>query len=235
VPLSLERRLIGDIMVVKCNGRIVEGAESAALQQELVAALTDHRFIVLHLEQVDFVDSSGLGLLVRFLSRARAAHGGLKLCAVPDRIREVLRITRLQDIFDAHASEGEAIAAFYARAKSADGQARLDSQVLCVEKSPDVLAYVSGMLRQAGYGVLSSASLPDALMLLRASPPRVVVIGAALRAARDTRAAEVFNEMANGLSVIELPEGFASSDAGAAGQRLLEQVRSALGERSAAS
>jgi anti-sigma B factor antagonist len=235
VSLALESRRVGDVVVVKCRGRIVEGDESTALHQQLAGILVDHPLIVLHLEQVDFVDSSGLGLLVRFLSRARAAHGGLKLCAVPGRIHEILRITRLQGIFDAYESEADAVKAFYTRTKSGDGQARLDTQILCVEKSPDVLAYVSGMLRQAGYGVLSSASLPDALMLLRASPPKVVVIGAALRAARDTRAAEVFNEMASGLSIVELPEGFASSDAGAAGQRLLDEIRTALGGHTAAS
>ncbi len=235
MSLAIESRHIGDVTVVKCSGRIVEGAESAALHQQLTAALVDYPLIVLHLEQVDFIDSSGLGLLVRFLSRARAAHGGLKLCAVPSRIHEVLAITRLRGIFDAHESEAEAVAAFYERAKSADGQARLDSEILCVEKSADVLAYVSGILRQAGYGVLSSSSVPDALMLLRASRPKVVVIGATLRAARDTRAAEVFNDLADALPVLELPADFSSSDAGDAGQRLLDQIRTAIGDRPTAS
>ena len=231
MSLSLQSRRVGDITVVKCVGRIVEGIQSAQLQQHLTDLLPDHPYIILDLDQVDFIDSRGLGLLVRFLSRARTAHGGLKLCRVPARINEVLRITRLHAIFDAHESEADAIAAFYERTKSADGQGRLDADILCVEKSADVLAYVSGVLRQAGYGVLSSGNLQDALTLLRASRPKVVVIGAALREARDTRAADAFNDFADKLTVVELPANFSSRDAGEAGQRLLDRVRDVIGHR----
>lgn len=50
----------------------------------------------LDLADVHFLDRSGLGLLVRFLTRTQTARGDLKLCAVPVYIREVLRVTRLE-------------------------------------------------------------------------------------------------------------------------------------------
>src|SRR4051794_40859682 len=86
MPLSVQSRPVGDVTVITCRGRIIEGPESAALQEH-VGVQSHDRCIVLNLCEVDFIDSSGLGLLVRLLTRCRAAGGDLKLCAVPGRIR----------------------------------------------------------------------------------------------------------------------------------------------------
>jgi anti-sigma B factor antagonist len=230
VSLSLQRRRVGDIVIIKCTGRIVFGEETTVLQQQVYDRVADDPYIVLNLAEVDFIDSSGLGLLVRFLNRSRFANGDLKLCAVPARIDDVLRITRLKATFDVFDSEADAIAAFYQRGKSGGTPDRFRSDILCVDKSADVLAYICELLKQAGYGVLTSDNLPDALLLLKATPPKVVVIGAELRAARDTWTADTFNSLASTLSVIELPADFSIRDAGEAGHRLLDRVRSGLGE-----
>ena len=230
MSLALQRRRVGDIVVIKCIGRIVFGDEIAELQQQVYDRVAEDPNIILNLAEVDFIDSSGLGLLVRFLNRTRFAHGDLKLCAVPARIDEVLRITRLKATFDSFESEADAIAAFYERAKSGGTPDRFRSDILCVDKSADVLAYVCEVLRQAGYGVLTSDNLPDALMLLKATPPKVVVIGAELRAARGTWTADTFNTLVGAHSVVELPPDFSSRDAGEAGHRLLDRVRTSLGK-----
>jgi anti-sigma B factor antagonist len=228
MPLSLQSRRIGEITVVTCSGRIVEGPESEALQQHLSDLLPYHRYIILDLGQVDFVDSSGLGLLVRFLARTHTAQGGLKLCAVPPKVAEVLRLTRLGTIFDRHDSVEQAIAAFYQGATSAGTSDRLNTDILCVEHSADVLAFVRELLKQAGYGVMTATNLPDALILLKATRPKVLVIGADLRSARDTSAAATFNHLADARTVVELPPDFSSRDAGQAGQHVLDQVRAAV-------
>jgi anti-anti-sigma factor len=227
--LSLQTRRVGEITVVTCRGRIVDGAESTALHQHLNDLLPHQPYLVLNLGEVPFIDSRGLGLLVRILTRAQAAGGNLKLCAVHDHIAEVLRITRLKRILESHASEADAIFAFYQHAKSAGASYRFDTDILCVERSPDVLAYIRELLRQAGYGVLTANNLPDALTLLQAAGPKVVVIGAELRAAHDTRSAERFNRLADARSVVELPAEFPSHDAGEAGHRLLDMVRAIMG------
>lgn len=225
MSLSLQNRRVGDIIVVTCSGPIVEGAECAALQRHLEGLLPYDRHIILNVGEVQFLDSSGLGLLVRLLTRTQIAGGNLTLCAVPTRFAEVLRITHLTKIFESHESEADAIAAFYQPATSASALYRFNPDILCVEKSSDVLAYVRELLGQAGYGVITVGNLPDALTLLKATRPKVVVIGAELRAARGTWAADSFNSLADALSVVELSAGFSSHDAGEAGGRLLEQVR----------
>jgi hypothetical protein len=91
-----------------------------------------------------------------------------------------------------------------------------------------VLAYVREVLRQAGYGVMTSGNLHDALVLLQASRPKLVVVGANLRAARGTHAADTFNTLAGTFPLVELPADFSCSDAGDAGSRLLDQVRAVM-------
>ena len=231
MALTLESRHVGDVNVVTCRGRLVGGEESAALEK-CVAGLLPHRpHIVLDLSDLQFIDSSGLGLLVRCLARARSAHGGLKLCAVSPKIGEVLRVTRLASSFDSYESADDAIAAFYRNEKTDAVPQLMPSDILVVDRSPDVQAYVRELLRQAGFGVTATGNLPDGLTLLRAVQPRVVVIGADLRATRVGGAAEKFNRLADELVVVELPPTFSAREAGDAGNDLLDQVRTAMGSR----
>ena len=225
--LTFESHQAGGITVIKCSGRIVEGAESAALQQRVNDVLSESPYIILDLGGVDFIDSSGLGLLVRCVIRTKNVHGILKVCGISPRLSEALKVTKLDTIFEAYSCEAEAIAGFYARSR-AEGAAVLEASILCVEQSSDVLAYVSALLRQAGYQVVTTANLPDGLTLLTATRPRLVVVGATLRAARETRAAAAFNKLLDSLAVIELPVDFSSHDAGESGRQLLDRVRATL-------
>src|SRR5271165_7043763 len=59
--LSLDTREVGRVTIVRCNGRIVAGTECDSLRAHVAWLLRDRRAIVLHLGEVGFVDSSGLG------------------------------------------------------------------------------------------------------------------------------------------------------------------------------
>jgi anti-sigma B factor antagonist len=230
MPLSLQSHRVGDITVVTCSGRIVEGPESTALQQCL-DLLSHDPCVVLNLADVNFIDSSGLGLLVRLLARSRAAGGSLRLCAVPTRIGDVLKITRLERLFDTHASEADAVAAFYERGSSTPASRRVGTEILCVGRSADVQAYVRELLGHAGYGVLTVRNLSDALTLLKATRPRVVVIGADMCVTGGIRAVDTFKSIDATLSTIELPADFSGDDAGEAAERLLDQIRTIMSDR----
>jgi DNA-binding NtrC family response regulator len=101
----------------------------------------------------------------------------------------------------------------------------LRRDVLVVDRSADVQAYIRELLAQAGYGALTAGNLPDALILMQATGPKLVVVGADLRSARGTPTAEKFNKLADAMTVIELPPGFAGHDAGEAGRLVLDRVR----------
>src|SRR2546423_814440 len=196
VAISLESRRVGDVPVVTCSGRIVEGAESLALQRTLDDLLQYGPHLILHLGGIDFLDRSGLGLLVRYVSRIRNANGTLRLCALPPKIVEVLKATHLRPIFDVYESEDEAITAYYQRAGSGAATTQRHADVLCVDGSRDVQALVREVLGQHGYGVLTAGNMPDALILLQATAPTLVIVSTELRQMRTTRAGDRFNTLA---------------------------------------
>lgn len=229
MPVDIQSRRVGPITVVTCRGRIVEGDESRALQEHLNTVLQRSPDIVINLGAVEFLDSGGLGLLVRFLTRAQTAQGSLKLCEVPAKIAEVLRITKLNALFESYDSEAAAITASYHRATSPGPSFRFDADILCVDPSADVVAYVRELLKQAGYGVVTAENVPDALTLIQAVRPKLVVVNAKLHATRSTRSTDTFNQLADEIGVVELPTDFSSRDAAAAAEQLTGEVRSRLG------
>lgn len=226
MPLSLLSRRVGDVTVVTCTGRIVAGDESTALQSYLDSVMADSPHILLHLAGVDFIDSAGLGLLARNFTRVQNASGTLKICAVSPKIDDVLRITRLKAVFQPYESEADPIAEVHQRAR--EDNAVENPDVLCVDASADVLAYLRELLRGAGYRPITASNLPDGLILLRVTRPRTVVIGAELRALRGTRASDEFNRLADAGGVVVLPSGFSGRDAAAAATQVLDAVRGCL-------
>jgi anti-sigma B factor antagonist len=230
MELSFESRRVGDVSVVRCKGRIVDSPESAAFQKHIQDLLPYTRCVVLHMGDIQFVDSSGLGLLVRILIRSRSAGGQIKLCAVSPKLAEVLRITHLEPLFESYELEEQAIASFYQRPKSAEAQFPfLRANVLCVVRSADVLTYIREVLRHSGYATVTADNLPDAMMLLKATRPRLVITTPDLRSARDTSTAQAFNHLLDATAVIELPADVSTTDAADTAQDLLAQVRGIIG------
>jgi anti-anti-sigma factor len=220
MSLSLQSRSIGDIALVACEGRIVEGPDAAALDSCVKELLPLQPLILLDLRGVPFIDSAGLGILVRLVTRARAAHGDLKLCAVDPHIRDVLRVTKLNTILNAYDTDVDAIAAFYAPTDSVEAPVSLDIDIVCVDPSPNVLAYLRELLIQAAYGVTTTTNLADARILIRATRPKVVVSGSEMR-----------SMLANDVSdcrVVELPADFSTEDAGEAAREVLDRVAAAI-------
>jgi anti-sigma B factor antagonist len=70
-----------------------------------------HHHFVVHLDSVEFLDSSGLGVLVSALRRARAQNGSLRLVCANERLLALFRITGLTEVFEIHPDSGGAVAA----------------------------------------------------------------------------------------------------------------------------
>ncbi|MGA7080715.1 MAG: anti-sigma factor antagonist [Terriglobales bacterium] len=224
MSLSLATREVGRVTIVHCNGRIVAGSASDSLREHVTWLLRDRRSIVLHLGEVGFIDSSGLGTMVRALTTTRQAHGDLKLCNVPEFVRKVLEMSRLTTIFDAHESEEKAIAAFYRPGSRAEAPVATGHSVLCLDSNADVLAYLRELLRRAGYDVQSSSRVADALLLMRVSQFDLLLIGSGMKALSPP----AFQEACSKLPVIELGGEFSTSHAGEAGAQLLETIAARL-------
>jgi anti-sigma B factor antagonist len=227
MPLTLNTRRVGRVTVVHCSGRIIAGIEVDSLSRHLSELLAEESDFVLHLGNVTFVDSSGLGAMVRLLASARRKGGDIKLCQVTREVAAVLKLTNLTQLFPLHDQEEDAIAAFYRQADAPRQSSRTGIRLLCVEHSTDVLAYVRELLTRAGFEVLSSTNVPDALLLLRATRPKVVVFGPDLQAATGTL--QAFEQACSTLPVVKLGHEFATIDAGKAAAQLLQRIREQLG------
>jgi anti-sigma B factor antagonist len=111
VDLSLSTKTEGDHTVVTVGGEIDVYTAPKLREQliDLVSAGSYH--LVVDMEKVDFLDSTGLGVLVGGLKRVRAHEGTLRLVCTEERILKIFRITGLTKVFPIHASVDEALAA----------------------------------------------------------------------------------------------------------------------------
>lgn len=224
--LSLNTRDIGRVTVISCAGRIVVGQPSENLRDHVQHILRDRRALILHLGEVGFIDSTGLGTIVRLLTATRQARGDLKLCAVTAPVQSLLKITTTQRLFDIHDSEENAIAAFYRAAGPTEAAPAPGPPVLCIHKSADVLAYLRELLRSAGYDAHTTSGVGDALMLLRVSKPKLILLGHDAIPSPERKAA--LESASANIPRIDLPSDFSMQHAGEAAQAVLRDVREHL-------
>jgi anti-sigma B factor antagonist len=226
MKLTFETRDVGRVTVVRCKGRLVAGGEVEAFRDHIAWILRDRRSIVLHLSDLVFLDSSGLGTMVRTLTSTRQARGDMKLCDVPDHVRKVLQFSHLTKLFDSHESEDHAIAAFYRAPIHAEKPVSSGHSVLCIDRNPDVVTYVRELLRRSGYDIHTSNNLRDGLILMRVTRFDAIVLGPDVTAAPATE--KSFREACTVLPCIELGNDFSTRDAGEAASELLEKVAACM-------
>jgi anti-sigma B factor antagonist len=97
-PFSIDIEKKADSIVVVCHGRLVAGL-CGELHARVKSLLTETKVLVLDLGDVTFVDSIGLGTMVSLYVSAKSAGCDLELRHVGRRIREVLGITHLLQVF----------------------------------------------------------------------------------------------------------------------------------------
>lgn len=110
MDLSLTTRDAGDKTVVSVSGEI-DVYTAPKLRERITALVADGHFhLVIDLTGVDFLDSTGLGVLVSGLRKVRLHDGSLSLVCTADRLLKVFKITGLEKVFAIHASEQGALA-----------------------------------------------------------------------------------------------------------------------------
>lgn len=222
MPLRLESRPIGDVLLVQCQGRVVAGKEVFALHAYVGDSFAKYVEIVMQLDQVEFIDSSGLGALTRLMHTARAKGGDLKLSGVPSNIRKTLEMTKLVTLFEIYDTAEEAITAAYLGSRYSPGKAGdARPRVLCLFESSDLSAFLSEVLLNAGYNALATANIDDAKILLKATKAKTAVISAHLQSMYGRPTRKVLEEIDPTVSIVVLDEDFATKDPGEAAEKLL--------------
>lgn len=107
------RQVSADVTAVDVKGRIVIG-EGNVMLREMIQQLVEsgNRRVLLVLEEVEHIDSSGIGELVRAHTAIRRASGQLKIVKPSAKVNDMLHMTMLHKVLDVHPDEASAIQSF---------------------------------------------------------------------------------------------------------------------------
>ena len=116
--MQIEERPVGEVIVLDLKGKITLGEGDELLKDKINSLLNQgRRKLVLNLADVPYIDSAGLGEVVRTYTTVSRQGGSLKLLNLTKRITDLLSITKLLTVFETFDSENEAVRSFSASAK----------------------------------------------------------------------------------------------------------------------
>ena len=113
MALKITNREVDGVAVVALDGRIVLGEETSALREKIKNLVGEgKKKIVLNMNGVTLIDSSGLGALVAAYSSAKSSGASMRLSNLGSHLNQLLQMTKLLTVFEAYNSEAEAVRSF---------------------------------------------------------------------------------------------------------------------------
>ena len=117
--MKISQRELQGAVVLELQGKLTGGPEAEQIRATFKELVNDgKRHIIVNLRKVDWINSTGLGILISGYTSVRKAGGDLVLCNVGDRIDSILYVTKLNLLF--HAFESDADAADYLKRVALD-------------------------------------------------------------------------------------------------------------------
>ena len=110
--MEISQREKDGITILDIQGEIdlYNAPEIKDIIQKLIEAQKYN--VIINLEKVSYIDSSGIGALISSLSNLKKYQGGLKIINVYASVKKVFEFTKLTSFFEIYESEGEALAKF---------------------------------------------------------------------------------------------------------------------------
>jgi anti-anti-sigma factor len=111
--MELETREDGDITILTVTGDLVIGEAESTFKKTVMQLVEEGRVnLLVDLSAVGFLDSSGLGALVRALTQSQKEGGQTKLLKAGPQIRKLLQMTKLDSVFEIHDDMEAAVSSF---------------------------------------------------------------------------------------------------------------------------
>src|SRR5436853_2331186 len=111
--MQIEERVVGDTTILDLKGKITLGEGDEVLKDKINSLMHQGRNkLLLNLEGVPYIDSAGLGEIVRTYTTVSRQGGQLKLVNLTKRITDLLSITKLLTVFETFDNEQEALKSF---------------------------------------------------------------------------------------------------------------------------
>ena len=99
------------VLVIALEGNLLSEQGNAALNELLKNTMeSGTKKVLFNLANVKFVNSTGLGTLLTAVSKTRNAGGEMALCTLPEQMKKLLQMTKLESVFIVHPDEASAIA-----------------------------------------------------------------------------------------------------------------------------
>jgi anti-sigma B factor antagonist len=116
--MVIEERIIGDVTILDLKGKMTLGEGDELLKDKINSLIHQgQKKLLLNLEGVPYIDSAGLGEIVRTYTTVSRQGGNLKLVNLTKRITDLLSITKLLTVFETFDTEPEALKSFQAQAQ----------------------------------------------------------------------------------------------------------------------
>ena len=117
--MQIDERAIGDVIILDLKGKMTLGEGDELLKDKINSlGLQDKKKILLNLAAVPYVDSAGLGEIVRTYTTVSRLGGSLKLLGLTKRITDLLAITKLLTVFETYDNEADAVRSFSSSASA---------------------------------------------------------------------------------------------------------------------
>jgi len=111
--MKFSTRKVDDVTIIDVDGKILLGDGDVEIKEAVDILLEQgQKKVLLNLGKVPYMDSAGLGELIRCFTAMRKSGGHFKLLSPNPRIKDLLNITKLLNVFDSYDSEQAAIASF---------------------------------------------------------------------------------------------------------------------------
>ena len=116
--MVIEERVVGDVTILDLKGKMTLGEGDELLKDKINSLIHQgQKKLLLNLESVPYIDSAGLGEIVRTYTTVSRQGGNLKLVNLTKRITDLLSITKLLTVFETYENENDAVRSFAASAK----------------------------------------------------------------------------------------------------------------------
>jgi anti-sigma B factor antagonist len=111
--MQIEERVVDGVTILDLKGKMTLGEGDELLKDKINSLIQqDRKKLLLNLEGVPYIDSAGLGEIVRTYTTVSRQGGKLKLLNLTKRIQDLLAITKLLTVFETYESEPDAVKSF---------------------------------------------------------------------------------------------------------------------------
>lgn len=111
--MHIDERAVGDVIILDLKGKMTLGEGDEMLREKVSSMVSQgQKKLILNLDGVPYIDSAGLGEIVRTYTTVSRQGGKLKLLNLTKRIEDLLSITKLLTVFEVYEDESEAVQSY---------------------------------------------------------------------------------------------------------------------------